>query len=49
MKAEDFDSQEAAMANNYARDFMKRMGYSLTEKIPIFAFKEQLLREKASI
>ena len=43
--ANNFDSHEAAMADIYARDFMKRMGYSLTEKIPILAFKEHLLRE----
>ena len=46
LSAKHFISLEACMADIYARDFMKRMGYSLREAIPLLEFKEKLLNER---
>ena len=42
-----FDSLEACMSDMYARDFMRRMGYTLREAIPMDEFKEKLFKDQA--
>ncbi len=44
--ASKFESLEAAMADIYARDFMRRMKYGLKQEIPILEFKEKLINQK---
>ena len=44
----EFTSTEACIADIYARDFMKKMGYSLKQDIPLADFREKLLKEKSS-